>query len=443
MRSSINAQILKIALPNILGNLTVPLLGIVDTVLMAYHGAEANVLIGAIGLGGIVFNALYWNLSFLRQTTTGITAQAVGAEDAQVQALTLFRGLMIALGLGLVLLLLRDTLGKLGLSLLLNTENQNSIAYARKYYEVRIWAVPAVLLLYVLQGWYYGMQNALIPMALTTILNLTNIAVSIYCVRRLGMDADGVALGTVVAQYFSLVLAMGLLLYRYGWVGRYLREWMQKSLRGLGQFFGLSGYVFGRNLMLFAVFSTFTYYSSSLGDDYFAAFQLLLQLFFVSSFAVDGFAYASEALTGKYVGAQDATSLRQSIRLCLQWGVGFGALLGVLYLVMGDTLIGLLTPDAELISIASPFVFWLSLISLFGAVAFIWDGVYIGATLALPMFVCMLLSSAVFFVVLFLYQNQHPLTAIWLAMTVYVLTRGGLLWWVFGRLWKSGRVLRR
>lgn len=439
--AQINKQILRIALPNILGNITVPLLGIVDTILMAYKGEDATVLIGSIALGSLIFNALYWNLNFLRPTITGITAQAVGTEDVSKQAATLTRGLLLAFTMAMLILIFHSLIERFGLSLLTNTENIEAINYARDYYRVRIWAAPAVLLLFALQGWFYGMQNAIIPFILTTFLNLTNIVASIYCVRYLDMDADGVAMGTLVAQYVSLLLGISLLFYFFPWVRRHTQIKILKNIEQFKEFFGVSGYVFGRNIMLFAVFSTFTYYSSSLSGDYFAANQLLIQLLFFMSFAVDGVAYAAEALVGKFKGAGLGQELNTSIKWCLIWGVSFGFLFSVSYMFFGSDILAQMTPDASLVSMAVTYLPWLSLITIFGSIAFIWDGVYIGATLALPMFVGMILSTAVFFLCLYILIPSDPEIAIWAAMTTYMVMRGIFLWFYYGILWRRGEVI--
>ncbi len=439
--AEINRQILKIAIPNILGNITIPLLGIVDTILMAHKGKDASVLIGAIGLGGLIFNALYWNLNFIRPTTTGITAQAHGAEDRQKQISTLLRALMIATVLAIIILLFYPVIRSVGFEILSNPQNESAIGYAQEYFDVRIWAVPAVLYLFALQGWFYGMQNALIPFILTTFLNLTNIAVSIYCVKFLDMNADGVALGTVVAQYLSLFLSLALLFYYYPWLRGSFRSKRLNSLQGFREFFEVSGFVFGRNVMLFAVFATFTYYSSTLGETYFAANQILLQLFFFMSFAVDGFAYASEALVGKYKGASHARALLRSVRLCLFWGIGFGCLFSLAYSICGSEILGLISPDPSIIASARPYLIWLSVIAISGAISFIWDGVYIGATLALPMFISMSVSTIVFFITLENLHSSYPYRAIWVAMTTYVTMRGIIQWLYFRILWKQGKVL--
>ncbi len=434
--ATIHREILQIAIPNILGNISIPILGIVDTVLMAYRGEKASILIGAIALGGILFNALYWNFSFLRLATTGITAQAVGAGDHRQQANSLARAALLASGISVLILLLQSPIAKFGFGLLRNPENAEAIQYARSYFSVRIWAVPAALLLFSIRGWFYGMQNAIAPFVFTLILNLGNIGASMYCVRVLGMDADGVALGTVLAQYFTLLIAIVVLGFRYRWI---VTEWSRRGIQNLNklrQFFSVSGFVLGRNLLLFSVFSTFTYYSSSLGETYFAAFQILLQLFFLISFAIDGFAYASEALVGKYTGAAMSKEVLLSIRYTLIWGVGFGLVYATAFQICGLPLLKILTPNNELIALALPYVYWISIIAIVGAIAFIWDGVFIGATLARAMFLCMAISTLVFFMVLFLLRERFPYSAIWAAMTAYMAVRGIIQWYYFRRHWK-------
>ena len=196
----INKEIFKIAIPNILGNITIPLIGIVDTMLMGYQPEDATVLIGAIALGGVIFNAIYWNFGFLRVGTTGITAQAFGAEDEQKQALTFFRAILLGIAIALLLLIAKPLISEFGFDLLRNSENESAINYAKGYFDVRIWAVPAVMVLYGFRGWFYGMQNAIYPLILTTVVNVANVIGSIYFVKVQNMNAEGVALGTVIAQ---------------------------------------------------------------------------------------------------------------------------------------------------------------------------------------------------------------------------------------------------
>ncbi len=433
----INRQILTIAVPNILSNITIPLLGIIDTVLMGHKGEQAAFLIGAIGLGGIVFNAIYWNFGFLRIATTGITAQAYGSKNTQKQAQTLFRALLLGAILAGLILLLKPIIEQYGFAVLSNEKNQEALALAKRYFKVRILAVPAVMLLYGFRGWFYGMQNAIFPFILTTVVNLTNIAASIYFVQVKDMDVDGVALGTVVAQYTCLVVAIALVLYRYRWLFINLKEKFVSFTSDWNEFFTVSGFSLGRNIMLFLVFAQFSYFSSTINDTYFAANQILLELFYLMSFAVDGFAYASESLVGKFVGAKENNNLLLSIRQSLVWGIGFGLIYAVLYLFFGQHFLSFFTPNEDIIAVGKHYLFWLSILSIVGSVAFIWDGIYIGATLVKPMFLFMTISTISFFISLFLLRDSFPKHAVWIAISIYMFIRGLLQWTYFNKTLKK------
>lgn len=432
----INKEIFKIAIPNILGNITIPLIGIVDTILMGHQPKDATVLIGAIALGGVIFNAIYWNFGFLRVGTTGITAQAFGANDKQKQALTLFRALLLGGLLAIILLICKPLISDIGFDLLRNSENNQAINYAVNYFNVRIWAVPAVMVLYGFRGWFYGMQNAVYPLILTTVVNVVNIVADIYFVKVHHMAAEGVALGTVIAQYVCLFIAIFLLFKKYKWIFQYGKLKLIVLLNQIKQFFFVSGFVFGRNIMLFLVFAAFTYYSSAVGEEYFAINQMLLELFYFMSFAVDGFAYASEALVGKYTGNKQSNKLEEAIHWTMVWGIGFGVLYGIVYLFAGEYFLRIFTPDWDLIEHAKPYLFWLCIISVVGAAAFIWDGIFIGATLVVQMFICMSVSTLSFFVVFFVLKNQYPAHAIWAAMASYMFVRG-VMQWIFYELRKQ------
>ena len=427
----INREIFKIAIPNILGNITVPLIGIVDTILMGHQPKNATVLIGAIALGGVIFNAIYWNFGFLRVGTTGITAQAFGAKEDQKQALTLFRALLLGAFIAVILLLLKPLVADFGFAVLQNDKNAEAISYAKEYFDVRIWALPAVMLLFGFRGWFYGMQNAVYPLILTFTVNLVNIGGSIYFVTVHDMDARGVAMGTLVAQYVCLSVAFVLMSVKYRWVIQHLKWHFIVIVDQIKQFFFVSSFVFGRNIMLFLVFASFTYFSSAVGEEYFAINQMLLELFYLMSFAVDGFAYAAEALVGKYTGSKQPTKLEKAIRWTMVWGIGFGVLYAIAYLLAGNQFLRIFTPDELLIQQAKPYLFWLSIISIVGAVAFIWDGIFIGATLVVQMFVCMTISTISFFLVFFALKDPFPRHAIWAAMSAYMLIRGGMQWIVY------------
>ena len=192
----------------------------------------------------------------------------------------------------------------------------------------------------------------------------------------------------------------------------------------------MSGFVFGRNIMLFLVFAAFTYFSSAVGEEYFAINQMLLELFYLMSFAVDGFAYASEALVGKYTGSKQHNKLQEAINWTMIWGIGFGIVYAIAYFFAGEYFLRLFTPNEQLIEQAKPYLLWLCVISIVGAIAFIWDGIYIGATLVVEMFICMTISTVSFFVIFYWLKASYPKHAIWAAMATYMLARG-IMQWIF------------
>jgi len=434
---STNKEILKLAIPNILSNITVPLLGIVDTVLMGHEPEKADILIGAIGLGGVVLNAIYWNFGFLRMGTTGLTAQAFGAKDRQEQALTLFRALSIGAVLGIILLLISPFVAKNGFNILTNSMNSEAIEFARSYFDIRILAVPAVMCLFGLRGWFFGMQNAVFPLILLTTVNLLNVGCSIYFVRYLNMGVEGVAMGTVVAQYVTLILAVILLIYNYKWIFEFFEFKLIVIGDKLARFFFVNVFIFIRTVMLFLVFAGFSFYSSAVSKTYFAVNQILLELFYLMAYAVDGFAYAAESLVGKYVGAKDWANMKKAVKQTMIWGLRFGILYALVYLLAGKHFLQIFTSDQALVQSGEPYIFWLAIISVVGSIAFIWDGVYGGATLVIEMAISMTLATICFFILYHFLKEEMPTHAIWLALTIYMLARGAGQWILFNRFVKK------
>jgi len=427
----INSEIFKIAIPNILGNISIALLGFVDTFLMG-HEENGELLLGAIGLASIVFNLLYWNFGFIRVATTGITAQAYGEQAKDKQAHTFFRAVLLGLLIAILILILSQPIANFGFSIIKNKVNAEAIQPAMQYFSIRILAVPAVMILYGFRGWFYGMQNAIYPFVLTLLVNVVNIIASIYFVQVLDFSIAGVAWGTVVAQYVCLVTAF-FLFSKYRWVFSYLK-WKELMVPAqLKRFFSVSGFVFGRNVMLSIVFSAFTYFSSLVSQNYLAANQVLLQFFYMMSFAVDGFAYASEALVGKYIGAKQKSDVKKVVKLTMSWGVGLGVLYAIGYQLFGVQIFQLFTVDDSILEVGAPYIIWLSIIAIAGSFAFIWDGVFIGATYVKEMFFSMTIALITFFGMFFLTKNSLPKDAVWISMTAYMLVRGVVQWFLYSR----------
>ncbi|MCF0206920.1 MAG: MATE family efflux transporter, partial [Bacteroidales bacterium] len=334
-----NKEILKLALPNIITNITVPLLGMVDLAIVGHIGNEAY--IGAIALGTTIFNLIYWNFGFLRMGTSGLTAQAYGANNMRESMKILVRGLAIAICAAATILALQYPIAKLS-KLLLKCSDE-TLSLTLTYFYIRIWAAPANLSLYAIKGWFIGMQNSKTPMFIAIVLNIVNIVASLIFVIFLKMDIAGVALGTVIAQYSGLALAIFLWFYKYGHLRREINIRESLKWREMKHFFKLNSDIFLRTLCLCAVFTFIPAISATMGDDILAANTLIMQLFTLFSYILDGFAYAGESLVGKYIGAKNNNSLKSAIQHLIKWGLIFTALFTVIYLFGSRLIYGILT----------------------------------------------------------------------------------------------------
>ena len=419
--SGMNRTILRLAIPIILSHISIPLLGMVDTALMGRLGSE--IYIGAVALGSILFSFIYWGFGFLRMGTTGLTAQAFGEEDRQESASILGRALIVAGGGGLLLILLRNQIGGLGFGLIQGEEAVE--AFAREYFHIRILAAPATISTFAFHGWFLGMQNARYPMILTVFVNLANIGFNILFVVLLGMKSDGVAWGTVCAQYLGLALTAGLFFFRYRDFFALFNMRKILHLTSLKRFFAVNTDIFIRTILLVSVFAFFTSKSAALGSVVLAANQILLQYINLMSYAVDGFAIAGESLVGRFMGARDSLKLNRSARLLLYWGMGFGAFFALAYTIFGRALLRIFTDQPAIIQSAQPFLWWMGLLSIFGSFAYMWDGIYIGATATKPMRNMMLVSTfGVFLPAYYLTIESLGNHGLWLALLLFLVSRG-------------------
>lgn len=413
-------QILHIALPSIVSNITVPLLGLIDVSIVGHLGAASY--IGAIAVGGMLFNMIYWLFGFLRMGTGGLTAQAYGRHDLEEVTRILLRSLSISLLLALALLLLQYPIRNIAFMCMDTSEEVRQLATL--YFHICIWGAPATLGLYGFTGWYIGMQNSRFPMFIAITQNIVNIAASLFFVFALGMKVEGVALGTLVAQYAGLAMACLLWLAYYRPLRKYLRQKALFDRTEMKRFFQVNRDIFIRTLCLIAVTVFFTSTGAAYGDVVLAVNALLMQLFTLFSYFMDGFAYAGEALTGKYIGAKDNQSLRLTIRYLFKWGIALSLLFTLLYGAGGKSFLGLLTNDTSVISASEEYIYWVLAIPLAGFSAFLLDGICIGATATHLMLRSMLVASASFFL---LYYGLHDTLgnhALWMAFIVYLSLRG-------------------
>ena len=386
----INKDILKLAIPSILANITVPLVGMVDIAVAGHLDVNAATMIGGIAIGSMLFDLLYWNFGFLRVGTGGLAAQAYGRGDRKECARILARALGIALACALVLIAIQWIFVKAAFLVVDSSPEVQTLA--TKYFFIRIWAAPATLSLMALKGWFIGMQDSVSAMATDMTVNGMNVLMSIilslgFAVGGLhydGMGFPGVAAGTVVAQYSGLTVALLLLLWKYR--KDTLSTVALPELRGLfkgdetRRFFVMNADLYVRSLCFIAIYIGFTIISARYGDVLLAVSSILMKLLMIFSYFTDGFAYAGEALVGKYIGARDRGMLSQSIRWTFVWSMGLALLFMGVYHFAGMPLLRMMTSDASVIEASSAFLPWLLLMPPVGCAAFTWDGIFIGAT---------------------------------------------------------------
>ncbi|MCF0212044.1 MAG: MATE family efflux transporter [Bacteroidales bacterium] len=429
-----NKRILGLALPNIITNITVPLLGMVDTAIVG-HLSVAH--LGGIAIGASIFNLIYWNFGFLRMGTSGFTAQAYGARRFDEAVRILVRALAIAWTVALALILLQWPIARL--SEVIFSGSGEVMGYALDYFFVRIWAAPATLGLYGLKGWCIGMQNSKLPMWIAIFLNVVNILSSLLFVLGFGWGIKGVALGTVLAQYSGLAIGL-YFVFRY--YGKLIRRHIdiRGSLRWseMRGFFKVNGDIFLRTVCLSLVFTFVTAASGRISDQVLAIDTLLLQFFHLFSYFMDGFAYAGESLVGRYIGARDQRQLRLSVRYLLLWGLIITVAFTGLYALFGRQFLSLFSNDPTVVEGAMDYLLWVLVIPVCGFAAFLFDGIFIGATASRTMRNSMFVASACFFLVYYggkwlLYgspsapPSQNELWSnniLWLAFMVYISLRG-------------------
>lgn len=420
---TMNKEILRLAVPSIITNITVPLLGMVDVAIVGHIGNASY--LAAIALGTMVFNLIYWGFGFLRAGTSGLTAQAYGAEDKAEYLNVLVRGLTIAFSVAALMILLQRPIA-LCCEKWIHSSSE-TIAMTLTYFYIRIWAAPATLGLYVLKGWFIGMQNAKTPMWIAILLNIVNIVCSLIFVFGFHAGIAGVAWGTVIAQYSGLAMALLMWFVHYGKLRHEINFKESLKAHEMVRFFKVNADIFLRSLCLIAVFTFIPYISAEMGDEILAANTLLMQLFTLASYILDGFAYAGESLVGKFVGAKDVQSLRLSVRKLINWGIGLSALFTIVYALCGRWILGILTNDAHVIETAMQYMLWTVMVPFAGFAAFIYDGIYIGATASRAMRNVMFVATSAFFIFYLLLNKPLGNDGLWIAFLIFLVLRGGLM----------------
>ena len=405
----LNREILKLAIPSILANITVPLVGIADIAVAGHLSGSAAIFIGGISIGSLLFDMLYWNFSFLRIGTGGMTAQAYGRNDMSAAAATLIRSVFVSMLIAISCILIQWAF--VDFVFLFVKCSPDGRALAETYFHIRIWAAPATLTLMALKGWFIGMQNSVIPMATDLIVNGMNIAGSIILAMGLpawgfsGIGFPGISVGTVAAQYSGLLFAVSMLMLRYRkkvFAGFSLKD-ARESFTGheMKRFFNLNADLFIRSLAIMGIYAGITVISARYGDMMLAVSSILVQLMMIFSYFTDGFAYAGEALTGKFIGRRDKPAVRQTVRSVFAWSMGVAAVFMVLYAFFARPMLYVLTSDTEVVTASMEFIPWLIPMPIIGCAAFTWDGIYVGATASKPIRNSTLWAVLGFFIVWF------------------------------------------
>ena len=433
-RLQANREILRLAIPSIISNITVPLLGIVDVAIVGHIGDENY--IGAIAIGSMIFNVIYWLFGFLRMGTSGFTSQAFGAGNTQTTAYVLKKMLVLSIGVAAAFVLFQLPIRHL--AFLLMGVNNDIHPLVATYYNIVVWGAPATLGLYVLTGWLVGMQNTRVPMWVSIAQNIINIAASALLVFAFHMGIAGVAIGTLVAQWAGFV--MSLLSLR----SSYAKEWqtaLSNTITKLQShteiftisFFSANRDIFLRTLCLVSVNLFFTAAGSRQGAMMLSVNTLLMTFFTLFSYVMDGFAYAGEALAGRYFGARDTASLNLLARRLLRWGMTLSVAFSLVYLLAGETILGLLTDNQPVVVAAADYRLWAVAVPLTGFAAFVFDGIFIGITATRAMFMSCFVGAIAFFLIYYSLFGEWHNHALWLALNLYLALRGVVLAVVFMR----------
>ena len=423
-------KVWRIAGPMILSNLTVPLLGIVDTAVVGH--LEKPFHMGAVAIGAAIFGVVFWGFGFLRMGTTGITAQIFGEKDNNELRATLVRALIVAVALSFVLIVFQMPIGWTAFQVVQGSELVEQ--YGRLYFDIRIWSAPATLMNYALLGWFLGMQNARAPLIVLVFVNLINMCLDLLFVMGWNFGADGVAWASLIAEYLGLVLAFWL-------VKRELRKYPGSLSRltlfsksKIQRLLAVNRDIFIRNLCLMFTLAFFAAQGARFGDVVLAANAILFNMYTLMAYGLDGFAHAAEALVGKAVGGKNRSDYFQSIRVCGQWALLVSLLFSGVYFLAGPQIIALMTDIASVRESALVYLPWLVLLPVISVWSFVLDGIYVGATGAAEMRNTMIFST--FFIFLPVWYLLLPLHnhGLWLALVLFIIARALSMLLLFQRM---------
>ena len=410
----------RIAAPMILSNISVPLLGMVDTGVTGH--LESSVYLGAVAIGSTIFSFLYFGMNFLRMGTTGIAAQSYGADDNDGLRVALGQALIVSLVIAIAILLFQAPIGRIALTLL--GGDAETQAHAATYFSIRVWSAPGTLANFALLGWFLGLQNARVPLLMFLTINITNIVLDLLFVLVLGMKVDGVALASVIAEYSGLlvggVFAIAALRSRAG-------HWPVTRLTNLSAyraFFGVNANLFVRTMTLIFTFAFVTAQGARLGPTILAANAVLMNFQNLTALGLDGLAHAAEAMVGRAVGRKDDKALRHTVSLTLRWSLIFAAAFTLLYLLAGPMIVRILTDLPDVRETAMVYFPWVVVLPLISVWCFLYDGVYVGMTRAREMRNIMLVSTFLVFLPTWYVTQAFGNHGLWFALLAFLASRG-------------------
>jgi len=417
MDKALNKEILRLAIPSILANITIPLVGMVDIAVSGHLNGDAAAFIGGISVGSMLFDLLYWNFAFLNVGTGGLTAQAFGKKDPRECARIFTRGIGIALTMALTILVLQWPITRLAFIFIDSSPEVRDLAL--QYFALRVWAAPATISLKVFHGWFIGMQDTVSSMWTDLIVNAVNIAASILLALGFGnwpgLGFKGIALGTVIAQYSGLCYASLAVFFKYRQkvFKQMLPEDLKASFRGkeMRRSFSMNTDLFVRSLCFTGIYVGFTALSAHYGDMMLASCSIVMKLLMVFSYFTDGFAYAGQALTGRFIGEKSLVWTRKTVRHIFGWSLSLAVIFIFIYAFAGVPMLKMMSSDNAVVAACKEFLPWLVLMPPLGCAAFTWDGIYEGATASRQIRNAMLWAMAFFFVTWYLGTRIQALTA--------------------------------
>ncbi len=420
-----NREILKLAIPNIISNISVPLVSAVDTALM---GHLTSTHLAAIGVGAMIFVFVYGSFNFLRMGTTGLTAQAYGEKNQTFMANTLSRAIIVALFISLLLITLKAPMFEAS-AYLMNIQD-NYLNMVKSYFDIRIFSAPAVFLQYALMGWFFGMQNSIIPLFMTLIINVANIAFSYYFVNHLHLGIEGAAYGTIIGQYLGVIFGF-LMLFKYKGILIHISVKNTLQKEKLLRFFKVNRDIFIRTLALTFSLAFLFSQAAKESENTLAVMVLLLQFMIWMSFAIDGFANATESLVGKYYGAKDLSNFNKAIKYNFYWGGVVALVFSLAYFFLGRVFLETYTNQTNIINQAMPYMWLVSLLPILSFAAFIWDGVFIGMTASKSMRDAVLISTLLFVLIFYITRSINYAWALWGSFVLFFVFRGAIQSWMF------------